>query len=507
MSDIKKVVDIAKELDELSVKYSSLSWTQYTTGFDFGVNEAYEKMTEVLKNKKYYETILDYQKKPLDPLDKRRIDIIALVFKPYHLSDELNQLDLKIQNQTTELSKILNTFRFTLDGREIRSTEIAQILRSEKDQERRKRAFLARAQINKPLIEGGFIDLVNMRKEYAGLYGAKNFVEYRLEFDELEPKIFDNWTEQINPLLPEYKKVCTQFGKQFIKDDKVMGWDTQYISAQLAPQLNQTVDMSKYYDVIKDLFSKFAIDISKYNITYDLFPRKNKSEWGYSFTIQSGKDNRILANIENRYHEYEVLLHETGHAVHSFNLDAEDILLNMGISGIITEGFANLWGGFLYEKDFYGQFFKDNLKEAESTFKSLKKWRDTIRIRAIPDIFFDQSLYKIDIKTLDDINDLYYRQYKLFLGEDRYTDNPAWAYRIHHTTHPIYLHNYFLGDLTCNMLRTHFIKSSGITSVLEKPKEFGQFLLDSVIKPSGTYPYLKLFEKISNDKFSLKYLE
>ncbi len=507
MSDIKQVIAIAKELDELSVKYSSLSWTQYTTGFDFGVNQAYEKMTEVLKNKQYYETILDYQKKSLDPLDKRRVDIIFLAFKPYHLSDELNQLDLKIQNKTTDLSKILNTFRFTLDGREIRSTEIAQILRSEPDRERRKRAYLCRAQVNKPLVDGGFIDLLNMRKEYAGLYGAKNFVEFRLEFDELEPRLFDNWFEQTSPFLPEYKKACERFGRQFVKDDKVMGWDTQYISAQLAPQLNQIVDMSKYYEIIKNLFAKFGIDISKYNITYDLFPRKNKSEWGYSFTIQSGKDNRILANVENRYSEYGVLLHETGHAVHSFCLDPEDILLNMGVSGIITEGFANLWGNFLYEKDFYEQFFSGSMSEAEPAFENLKAWQKITRIRAVPDIFFDQLLYKTEIKTLDDINVLFCKQYKLYIDEDRYTDNPAWAFRIHHTTHPIYLHNYFLGDLTCNMLRQHFIKANGIKSVLEKPKEFGSFLLDEVIKPAGTYSFLKLFEKISGDKFSLKYLE
>lgn len=140
-----------------------------------------------------------------------------------------------------------------------------------------------------------------------------------------------------------------------------MPWDLLYIGAQIVPQLNQVVDMSKYYEVLKDFFLKFGIDISKYNITYDLFLRKNKSEWRYSFTIRLGKDNRVLANVENRYHEYGVLLHETGHVIHSFMLDPDDILLNMGISGIISEGFANLWGNFLYEKIFYQQFFQNDI--------------------------------------------------------------------------------------------------------------------------------------------------
>jgi len=506
MKNIKKVIKIGKKLDELGVKYSSLSWTKYTTGFDFGVDQAYEKYTEVLKNKKYFEIILNHQEKPLDPVDKRRIDIIVLAFKLYHLSDELNQLDLRIQKKTNELSHILNTFRFTLDGREIRSTEIAQILRSDDDRERRKRAFLCRAQINRPLVDGGFIDLINMRKEYAKLYGAKNFITLRLEFDELEPGIFDNWDQEIQNRLPGLKDICAKFGKEYISDEQVMGWDSAYISAKLAPQLNQIVDMSKYYDVIRNLFLKFGFDISRYNITYDIFCRKNKSEWGYNFTIKNGIDSRILANVENRYHEYGVLLHETGHAVHFFNLNPEDILLNMGVSGIITEGFANLWREFMYEKMFYEPFFATDLDQTAKAFENLKTWQQVNRIRAVPDILFDQSLYLTDIKTLDDINELYFSKYKQILNEDPYTENPPWAYRIHHTTHPIYLHNYFLGDLTCNMLNNRFKKLTGVSNVLEKPEEFGQFLLDGIIKPSGTCPFLKLFEKISEEQFSLNYL-
>lgn len=506
MSNIEPIVVIAKELEDLNEKYSQLSWTQYTTGFDFGVNQAYEKLTQVLKNKKYYETILDYQQKSLAPLDKRRVDIIALIFEPYHLSEELNQLDLKIQQKTTDLSKILNTFRFTLNGKEVRTTEITQILRSEPDRKIRKQAYLCRAQINKSLVDAGFIDLLNMRKEYAHLYGSKSFVEFRLKFDELEPQIFDNWLESIKQFLPRMKQTYQTFGKKFIYDEKVMPWDSLYIGAQIVPQLNQVVDMSRYYEVLKNFFLKFGIDISKYNITYDLFPRKNKSEWGYSFTIRTGKDNRVLANVENSYHEYGVLLHETGHAIHSFMLDPDDNLLNMGISGIISEGFANLWGNFLYEKIFYQQFFQNDIQSAEKAFNNLKQWQKISRIRAVPDIFFDQLLYTTEIKTLNDINELYLKQYKLYLEEEPYKDNPPWAYRIHHTTHPIYLHNYFLGDLTCEMLKYRFLKTERIKSVAEKPKEFSDFLFQNVIQPSGIYPFLKLFEKISSEKFSLKYL-
>ncbi len=65
------------------------------------------------------------------------------------------------------------------------------------------------------------------------------------------------------------------------------------------PSLNATVDMSNFYNVIRDFFINFGIDIDEYNITYDIFPQKNKSEWGgYNFPIETRKDSRILANVK-----------------------------------------------------------------------------------------------------------------------------------------------------------------------------------------------------------------
>lgn len=70
------------------------------------------------------------------------------------------------------------------------------------------------------------------------------------------------------------------------------------------------------------------------------------------------------------------------------------------------------------------------------------------------------------------------------------------------------MHNYFMGDVTCEMLKKVFYKKYNVNSVAEKPKEFGDFLINEVIKPSGLYKYEELFERISGEKFSLKwYLE
>jgi hypothetical protein len=51
----------------------------------------------------------------------------------------------------------------------------------------------------------------------------------------------------------------------------------------------------------------------------------------------------------------------TGHAVHSFLLNPDEEILNLGVSGIISDGIANLFQGFLYSPVFYKKFFSGEM--------------------------------------------------------------------------------------------------------------------------------------------------
>jgi oligoendopeptidase F len=480
---MENVIKISKILEEKDVRYGQLEWTQYTTGYDFGVDDAYKELTDVYENKAYFDTIKQAMASDLSEEDRRRVSLIYKAFEPYHLSEKVNELAEKINEKTNELSQILNQHRTIFEGKEVSSVDLAQILAKEENRERRKAAFFAKNQINKPLIEAGFLDLVAMRKELARLRGKQDFVELMLEEDELDASIFENWKNEVRDILPKMKETRLKYAQKFLNDTEIMPWDESYISAKLAPALNEKVDMSAFYDTLKEFFIKFDIDLSKMNITYDVFSRANKSEWGYNFPIQSGKDSRILANVKDLYSEYGVLLHESGHAVHSFTTDPEDYLMSMGISGIISEGIANLFGGFLYDELFYSQFFK---KEAVAeNFKEIQEWHKINSFRAIHRILLDQAFYRTELNSMADIESLYWNLYETLFDEKPYGENPPWAYLIHHTTHPIYLHNYFMGDVTCEMLAKVFKEKHGIEKVSEKPVEFGQFLMEKVITPSG----------------------
>lgn len=503
---MKNLETIAGTLQDLKTEYSRLNWAKYTTGLDFGVNDAYGHIIELLKNNHHWDTIQSCKESETDPVSVRKTLIMERAFKPFHLSENLNKLSMDIQQLTSKLSAILNTHRCKVNGIEMSSPDIARILSTSQDRELRKKAYLSREQISKPLIDTGFLDLVSLRKEYAREMGTSDFVQYSLEDQELEPYMFSSWQEELHKILPLMKKVRSEFAGEYIKADEVMPWDEAFIASSIAPELNSVTDMSDFLMPIDELFKKFGFDITSMNITYDVFPRKNKSEWGYNFPIQTGIDSRILANVKDRFSGFGVLLHETGHAVHSFTSDPGEIILNKGISGIVSEGIANLFGSFRSRKVFYSQFFGSSTKEAAKHFSELKRWSRASQLMALGRIFFDQNIYRTDLNDLDDINQLFWDNRKKLFGEDPYADQPVWANTIHYTTHPIYLHNYLLGDLTCDMLEEVFLRRESNSDIMENPIAFGDFVKNEVIKPSGMYPFPDLFKRISGEDLSLSFL-
>ena len=503
---MKELFRIAGEIHDLHVRASRLSWAHYTTGYDFGVMEVHREIQEKLKDPGSWEHILKLMEEDLAPLDRRRVEIMERSFRPYHLSEELNRLSLEMAEKTNQLSSILNTHRCTVDGREMTSPEIARILSSEPDRELRRKAFLARTQVNEPLVEEGFIELLDMRKSFACEYGASDYVEYALEDQELDPSMFDSWRDEIGSVLPLMREIRSEFGQEILGDPEVMPWDDSFIAGRIAPELNSRVNMADYMTPISELFDRFGMDITGMNITYDIFPRKNKSEWGYNFPVETGVDSRILANVRDRYFEFRVLLHETGHAMHSFVLDPDQVILNMGISGIVSEGVANLFGSFRTREIFFSRFFPDDLRRARRNFRRLSLWERAGKLRTVSRILFDQSLYRNRVGAIDDIHHLIWKTQREVLGEEPYADEPVWASTIHYTTHPIYLHNYLLGDLTCDMLEQVFLQREGIQDLTEKPEDFGRFILDEVIGVSGRYPFPELFKRLSGRELSLDFL-
>lgn len=499
---MSKINALASKYEALQCEHMRRLWVLYTTGFDIEVNEAQQKINAFLKDKSNYHIILDELEKDPSTLEWRAAKILHNLFKKFHYTEKANQVFEKIEKLEVKLGDVLNKHRSTLDDKEAPATTIRNILNENPDREMRKKAFVARTQVNRHLVENGFLDLIDLRKEFAALCGFDNFVAFRLDADELTPEIFTDWHALAAKEKARVQESQNQWAQKIIKEDTYMPWDMAYIANQICPANNFKVDIGNFFDPIEKTFSAYGFEISKLNLTYDVFPRKNKSEWGYSFTIYPGKDSRVLANVANKFHYYNVLLHETAHGVHFLSLNQDEKVFNQGVSGIVAEGFANFFGDLSYSEVFQNQIFNENLSSISEQFRNLKSYLKLSRTDSINNILFDQQFYNEDLKSLDDIHQLKWKFSKEILGQEPYSDEPLWGYTIHHTVAPVYLHNYLLGDLMCEKMQNVFQKRTGL-AVEKAPLEFGKFWREEILGPSGKLPFLKLYEKFCGEPLKL----
>ncbi len=499
MQDIQ---NLSRRLEDLQIDSNQKLWAQYTTGFDFGVDEAQNKIRAVYRENQSFQMICRGLELDLAPADRRRLEVLHRDFQPYHRSQRANSLKDRIDALETKLADILNKHRSVVDGRELTSSEIGRILSENSDRELRKRAYLSRAQVNRKLIDGGFLDLINLRKEFASACGALDFVSFSLKQDDLAPGLFDGWRDECVNRRQSYRKVLNTLAQQYLKVESYWPWDQSYLRSQICPRNREIVNLTDFRTISASVFRAYGFKIDDLPITYDLFPRKNKSEWGYMFPIQIGKDTRVLANMDNRFSSYWVLLHETAHAVHFLGLDPEDRLLNRGISGIVAEGFANFFGDLSYSKEFLSLFFNGDIENAIQDFSRLKCVLDLGNIASLSETLFDQELYRQDLKNLDDIHELKWMTERDLLASESYGEEPPWGHVIHHTTAPIYLHNYFLGDVMCESMKKAFFRKTG-SSWRERPQDFGLMWRDEVLAPSGLYPFAELFERVTGQKANI----
>ena len=184
--------------------------------------------------------------------------------------------------------------------------------------------------------------------------------------------------------------------------------------------------------------------------------------------------------------------------------------MNQGVSGIVAEGFANFFGDLAYSKEFLSEVFaghSTSISEIEASFRDVKRLADLRSIGSMATTIFDQELYRKEIRSLSDIHDLKWSIDRDLLGEEPYADEPLWGHLIHHTTAPIYLHNYFLGDVMCLNMKDVFQRRTGSTAE-SRPIEFGAFWKEKVLGPSGRYPFLELYEKVCEEPLHIsRYLD
>lgn len=502
-----RIDQIAFEMDSLYKNLLTHKWVQYTTGFDLGVSQAQASLNAFKKETESFRTICHTLEKASNPLEQRKAKILYGYFKPFHQSEKVQKLLEQSQNLENSIMDIINKYRSKIDQKEMSSLEIKNILSQSPDSKLRKQAYLSKVPLNKMVVDAGFLKLLDTRKELALASGYDSFIDYKLDEEDLKSNLFDGWKAQCRLRVSRYKQKENQLAQKYLNAENLQPWDYGFLKSQMCSYNQSQVDLTNFYEPISKIFLKYGFEINKLNLTYDIFPRKNKSEWGYNFNIGIGKDSRILANVSNRFSNYWVLLHETAHGVHFMGLNSEENAFNYGVSGIVAEGFANYFGNLSYSKQFLNEVLSPDIAEKSlADFQQLEQLMHFQNYQSISDILFDQELYIQDLNSEKDIQDLRQDMNFQILGES--ANEVPWAQLIHHTSVPIYLHNYLLGDIMCENMKTVFKKNSSGKTADQEPLEFGKFWKEQVLAPSCRYSFLELYEKVCEEKISIvEYLD
>ncbi|HND85250.1 MAG TPA: M3 family metallopeptidase, partial [Pseudobdellovibrionaceae bacterium] len=273
-----EIQNIAARLDDLNIDATEKLWAQYTTGLDFGVDEAQKKVRAFLQDKDNYKTICKSSETEKTPLDRRRIEILMKQFRPYHHSAHANTLKSEIDAFETKLGEVLNKHRTIVDGLERSSAEVSRILGESDDREMRKRTYLAQASINEELVDNGFLELIQLRQAYAQEIGYHNFIELRADQDDLGPNFFDGWLDQTAQYQRFYHELSGKVAKRFLGHEDLQPWDLRYLQNLLSERNRHIVDLSSFQTILAKVFRQFGFEIDRLPITYDIFPRRNKSE-------------------------------------------------------------------------------------------------------------------------------------------------------------------------------------------------------------------------------------
>jgi len=502
-------------------------WKASITGKDADYDKSAKSSLAIDKfhsNKADFKKLKNFKKsgKIKDPVLSRELIIIYNNYLPKQIDEKLLK---QITDLGTEVEKTFSTFRGKVDGKEITTNQIYDILDSSDDAALRQKAWEASQQVAE-VVAPKLIELIKLRNKAAKQLGFKNYysmmlaakeineVELTAIFDKLAAltdKPFGNLKDNMDTILAKKHKITK---------DKVMVWDYADPYFQSAPNVSETLDMSSYYknkDVVKIVASFYkGIDLPINDILKrsSLYEAQGKQPHAYCTDIDRAGDVRMLLNMKDNENWTGTLLHESGHAVYSKNVDGNlPWVLRSEAHILTTEAIAEMFGRltkngqWLYKA---GIIPKDKVAEVSAYAKESLRLEMLIFARWSQVMMrFEKALYE---NPDGDLNKLWWdiKEKYQFVKKPEGRNKPDWASKIHFTTAPVYYHNYLMGEMMASQLMHKMgvdilkVKNWGDIDFVNQPK-LGDWLKKNIFEPGAKYSWNDLIKRATGEKLDPKY--
>lgn len=439
-----------------------------------------------------------------------------------------NQIDPALLKQTVELSseiaKKFNTFRGTIDGERVTDSKIKEILKTETDSSKRKKAWLASKQVGQA-IAADVLRLVKLRNQAARQLGFENFHTFSLTLSEQDvpelDKIFARLHELTNEPFKEMKAALDAIlaEKYGVATAQLQAWHYHDPFFQETP-LVLSLDLDTYYkgkdikELARRFFAGINLPVESVLAKSDLYEREGKSPHAFCTDIDRRGDVRILCNIQDNEKWMEVTLHELGHAAYSKFYDSQMPYLLRGSAHIFTtEAIAMFFGRLSGNPDWMQQMLEltdDQRDEIAAVSDKYARMKQLIFARwAMVMYNFEKQLYA---DPDQDLNTLWWKLVKKYqlVTAPANRNKPDWAAKIHIASAPCYYHNYLMGELLGSQLHNYIVKnvlaldSDAGVSYVAKP-EAGEYLRTNIFEVGKAYLWNDMIRRATGEGLDPKY--
>ena len=439
-----------------------------------------------------------------------------------------NQLDTTLLRAITEkqgaIALKFNTFRGTIDGRQVSDNEIRQLLGKERDQAKRKKAWEASKQVAKD-VAPMLVELAKLRNTAAKQMGFENFYVMMLAADEQDVadvvKIFDELkTLTDEPFRTMKDALDKHLAKKFgIATAQLRPWHYEDPFFQEAPvvgaiNFDQFMKGKKIVELARRFYDGIDLSVDDILKNSDLYPRAGKYQHAYEVDIDRSGDVRTMCNVTDDIYWMGTVLHELGHGVYSKGFDSKlPFLLRTESHTFLTEGIAMLMERQAKNADWLQEMAGISEKEREAVRKEVG---DDLRRQSL--IFsrwaqvmmrFERGMYS---NPDQDLNKLWWDLVEEFqlVKRPEGRNEPDWAAKIHLAQYPCYYHNYMLGNLSASQylgaLNRVVLKRTVTAefSFAGKP-EVGKYLEEKIFRPGASLQWNALLTRATGEGLTAKY--
>ncbi|MFH1374974.1 MAG: hypothetical protein ABII79_14415 [bacterium] len=482
------------KLEWLDYRINRETWQLYTRGEADSLQFYRGLYDYVISDERTFRTL--QQAKPLldTEIDQRRRELLfaTLVQSRAESRPDISRL-------RDSLAQVDINYRAEFEGKQQTAGALYRIYRTDKNPIRREIAYRAWCSVGLELADG-LERLVRLRNQAARRLGYNNYLALVFKLQGLKQSDYLSLLNRLDSLSLEPYQAILQGVEETLSPDDIEIWDLAYSYAGINAQVDAHFPADSQMPYIRSSLEKLGFNLDKLPIWFDLQPRPGKSQLAYAFPMKSPYDIRVLANQTDGLYSTRVLLHEIGHAVHFAHVAQERPLFNNALSPGWIEGTAQIAAALCDEEDWLRDCAGMS-PELISRHLEAKRQQDIIYLRTtLMRLYFEYRAY---VNPERDLNRLYWDLFEQYLMLPRHDELKPWAAIIHYTTHPVYLHNYLLGDILAAQTVAYLHENYG--SIAGNPA-VNSFLIQNYYRFGGRYPWRELLERGTGETLNPQYL-